>query len=119
MLPFLQEGALDSRMNTKTILLIPAIAIALRTNAAVFNPANGHYYDAIAGARTWSQAKLDAEALGGYLATLTSPAENAFVAGTLPSAVSLGFWLGGFQQPGAGPEPADGWEWVSGEAFVF
>jgi hypothetical protein len=28
-------------------------------------------------------------------------------------------WTGYFQQPAAGPEPAGGWEWVSGTASAF
>src|SRR5262249_35620494 len=41
---------------------------------AVLNPANGHYYKVISvpGGITWLDAKAAAEALGGYLATITS-----------------------------------------------
>jgi hypothetical protein len=87
-----------------------------------------HWYNAVTApaGSTWSAASDSALAPGGYLATLTSETENAFVFGLAdrdslwhlrPGPGSLsGPWLGGRQAPGSG-EPADGWAWITGEPF--
>ncbi len=98
---------------------------------------NGHRYSAIPESLliTWDAADTAAQALTcdgapGHLVTLTSLAENDFVAGSLPTAVSGIYWIGAFQAteaPAPSPEPAGtgpggaaaGWEWVTGEPFVF
>ena len=91
---------------------------------------NDHYYQVVSVPNliTWNNANTAALGMGGYLATLTSAAENAFVFGlvddpsfwtSVPDGRNYGPWLGGFQPPGS-PEPAGGWEWVNGEgAFGF
>ena len=78
---------------------------------------------------TWDQANAAATAGGGYLATITSAAENDFVFAlidrpeywqtwpTNPPAAS-GPWLGGWQSAGAA-EPAGGWGWLTPEPFDF
>ncbi|MEO0531484.1 MAG: lectin-like protein [Planctomycetota bacterium] len=86
---------------------------------------NGHLYEIIAvpGGITWDAAQAAAVSNGGYLATLTSAAENDFVYDNLASdpiywQLGAGFitgpWIGGLQPVGS-PEPAGGWEWVNGE----
>lgn len=94
----------------------------------VLNPANSHYYDAIAtpGGITWVAAKAAAESrtfngCPGHLVTLTSQQEHDFIIANLPQAAPigvLGWWIGGIQPPGS-PEPAGGWQWVTGEPFIF
>ena len=92
---------------------------------------NGHFYDVVVpnSVITWSAANSAAIGAGGWLATLTSAAEDQFVfqlATALPNAWRLdgsgngrGPWIGGLQPPGSA-EPAGGWQWVNGEgAFVF
>lgn len=82
---------------------------------------NGHWYEFIhAQGINWFQADAAASSashLGatGHLVTLTSAEENAFAFSIVNVRGSI--WLGGFQ-PG-GTEPADGWTWVTGEAFAF
>jgi hypothetical protein len=90
---------------------------------------NGHTYEVVAAPETlsWDAARAAAQARGGDLATITSPAENAFVFDLVDSPdywidydghIPMGPWLGGFQPLGS-PEPAGGWEWVTGEPFAF
>jgi hypothetical protein len=87
---------------------------------------NGHYYRLAyySYAITWDQAQAEALAMGGYLATLTSAEENAFVFMAVaqdPHAWNNadGPFLGGFQSPGS-PEPSGGWQWVNDEgSFNF
>jgi hypothetical protein len=94
---------------------------------------NGHWYEPVrveAGI-SWNDAKSAAEARGGYLVTITSGAENAFVLDLiqsptlwLPSFDTLankvyynGPLIGGYQEPGS-VEPDGGWTWVNGEGAV-
>ena len=92
----------------------------------VLNPANGHFYEAVAVASIlWIDAKAAAESrtfngIQGHLATITSQEENDFIVSNFPDAVDVNnnYWLGGFQPPGS-PEPSGGWEWVTGEPFVY
>jgi hypothetical protein len=91
---------------------------------------NGHFYQAFYAASgiTWQQASNAASALSGYLATPTNAAENDFCFSLVSSddnfwfidgsGNGIGPWLGGFQPDGS-PEPAGGWQWVTGEVFSF
>ena len=90
---------------------------------------NGHAYEVVAAPETlsWETARAAAKTRGGDLATITSPAENAFVFVLADSAdywidydghIPMGPWLGGFQPLGS-PEPDGGWQWVTGEPFAY
>lgn len=90
---------------------------------------NGHFYEAVRAPSgiTWGAAQSIAVSRGGYLATITSAAENNFVYGLVSGNLnywhitgteSWGPWLGGLQPPGSS-EPAGGWTWVTGEAFSY
>lgn len=102
-------------------LIVPLLgwsAASALAQAPVFNHQNGRWYAAIPGDITWEQAKIQAESLGGYLATLTSQEENDFVSNTFPSARSGGYHLGGQQAPGQ-TDPSAGWSWITGEPWQF
>ncbi len=86
---------------------------------------NGHEYlpVIVASPISWDQAARAALAQGGYLATLTSKAENDFVFGLVSSPAyfyrgEMGPLLGGYQPPGSA-EPGGGWTWVTGEPWSF
>jgi hypothetical protein len=77
----------------------------------------------------WFAARARADARGGYLATVTSDAENNFVllaasdirGWTIlngPPPYCLGPWLGGFQ-PSDAVEPSGDWRWVTDEPWSF
>lgn len=98
-------------------------------HATVFKwAANGHGYEAVLAGRNWQQAQDECVARGGYLATITSDAEDCVVHelfGLNPAfwfvdsfQNGLGPWLGGYQVPGSG-EPTGVWEWVTGEPWVY
>jgi hypothetical protein len=114
-------------------LVTLGLVTAGRAQAApVLNPANGHYYDAIAvgGGINWLDARLAAEAqvfMGtvGHLATITSAAENQFIVSQFPIAngndFPTGYLLGGYLDQSA-PDyvpPLGGWRWVTGEAWDY
>lgn len=97
--------------------------------AKTYNPSNGHYYEVVtvSSGINWNQAKSAAAASGGYLATITSAAENDFVYNL--AAKSTGCWfsyagwgigplLGGYQQ-NKSHEPVGGWQWVTGEQWSY
>src|SRR3954462_10897118 len=86
---------------------------------------NGHFYEVVSAAAgiSWGNASLAATDRGGYLATITSADENAFVFNLADQNAAVwysgyGPWLGGIQPAGSG-EPAGGWSWVTGEAFSY
>lgn len=88
---------------------------------------NGHYYEVISapGGITWGAASGAATADGGYLATITSAAENNFVFGLADNISdyvdvnggdrALGPWLGAYR---TGSSPSD-FAWVTGEPFAY
>jgi hypothetical protein len=84
-------------------------------------PENGHHYLIVNQTTTWQQARLLAEAMvfmgvRGHLATITSEDENTFVTTQLGD--TAGAWLGGEQLPDSS-EPAEGWQWITGEPWVY
>lgn len=86
---------------------------------------NGHTYDVVTGTTflTWDDARALAEELGGHLVTITSAAENAFVADLVRTRGSGNlerYWLGGYQTGPIGrSEPAGSWAWVTGEPWLY
>jgi hypothetical protein len=91
---------------------------------------NGHCYEArlVPSGITWQAAQNLCLADGGYLATITSAAENDFIFSLISGDPSFwyidgagngeGPWVGGYQPPGS-PEPAGNWLWVTGEPFTY
>ncbi len=108
---------------------IPASAVEWRVQEG----GNGHFYEVVVPGSpvSWVQARKAAVFAGGYLATMTSAAENTFVAnlaaqkpdawqqqGTWFGILTWGPWLGAFQPTGS-KEPDGGWQWVTGEPLIF
>ncbi|NQT88432.1 tandem-95 repeat protein, partial [bacterium] len=130
-------NAVPSGQAQSNPLTVPAGAEGqVKTLRAVFvNTApqffDGHYYQLVhvpAGIQ-WIPAR-DAAAsmthlgLPGHLVTITSQAENDYLAanfippGEINSVLSSRVWTGGYQPPGS-PEPAGNWTWVTGEPWGF
>jgi len=85
---------------------------------------NGHSYAIVEfPEETWASASADiAVTLPGYhLATITTQAEQDFVWGFMVDTTGGGWewWLGGFPDIAIEPDPAEGWEWVTGEPWVY
>ena len=87
---------------------------------------NGHWYKAVALTNdvTWTEADRLARLEGGYLATITSAAENDFVFGLVnapeffSASYGVGPALGGLQRDGSA-EPDGGWRWMTGEPWNY
>jgi hypothetical protein len=91
---------------------------------------NGHYYEFFGSANvSWSQAKSIAESLTfagspGYLATITSAAENQFISANMGVA---DYWIGltdsesfgGRESQGQADPLHQGWVWVTGEPVAY
>jgi len=116
----------------RTLLFTAAIALTASVSSATVMEwpiglgGNGHLYEAILvpGGVTWETARASAITRGGYLATLTSQAENDFVFQAVANDPNLWFggsygpWLGGSQPVGT-PNPAANWSWVTGEVWSY
>ncbi|TYC54434.1 DUF4347 domain-containing protein [Zoogloea oleivorans] len=102
----LQQLQANLAANPNMTLTVNAIA-----GGSAYNPDNQHYYRYVAdSAITWTAANAAAEGstfngLNGYLATITSETENAFIV----SKVGGNAWIG------ASDSGSDGvWKWVGG-----
>jgi hypothetical protein len=94
---------------------------------------NDHWYDIIAAPNpqspdywTWSLAVADATARGGYLATLTSAGEDAFVFTNLANNPAYWFLDGAGNEEGprfglSNPDIGHtyDWTWVTGENYIY
>ena len=97
----------------------PTIAISITPAGTNYFSGNGHYYEIVESTKTWPEAKTAAEAstkygLTGYLATITSAAENDF----LESKIGADAWIGGSDSStftsNTHAVTEGTWEWVSG-----
>ena len=84
---------------------------------------NGHVYERVLSSGDWEEANVKAgqHFLGdtqGHLATITSPAEQSFIASVFPDEIT---WIGAFQDVTAPDysEPDGGWRWVTGEPWGY
>ena len=126
---FIDTGA----TNQQRIFVAGLTLVINQPSDRVWSPligGNGHRYRAVQAVNgvTWTQAHGLAEQMGGYLATITSVSENAFVFASLggnqafwfanEAGAGVGPWLGGVQNAGS-VEPAGGWAWVTNEPFVY
>jgi hypothetical protein len=103
---------------TAAIAVGASVTVAGAQNAAVqwkvSEGGNGHWYQYVFERVTWPDANSRAAAASGYLVTLTSQGENAFVNSIVPTR----YLAGGFQQSSA-CEPACDWQWSNGEAWSY
>lgn len=112
--------------------LFVASAIAAPVQWPSASGGNDHWYEVVyvgpAGI-AWTAARTAAENAGGYLATLTSAAENEFVYDLVKDDPNLwpadsfggngvGPYIGGYQIAGSA-EPGGGWAWVTGEEWNY
>lgn len=81
---------------------------AIPNNALEYN---GHYYCIYNDSVNWDTAKLQCEALGGHLATITSSGEQGFIESININNRRL--WIGGYRDDNYN------WYWVTGEPWVY
>ena len=104
-------------------------ATCLTASAALIGTTTygGHWYGLYDGSVPWTTASANATGVGGYLAVLTTTAENSAVYGGL---IGNGFfqphasqdteaWIGGLTADGSGKTiNPNNWKWVTGEAWT-
>lgn len=95
------------------------------TRAQVAGP-DGHFYKVVIEPNLlWEDARLRAaestfNGVHGYLATISSPEEDALIESLRQAASPGGYgslWVGGSQLPGA-TSPTESWFWVNGEGSI-
>jgi len=132
-------SCMSARVSLRTVFLAALLVgdIAIAEDWARWDQTkggNGHWYRVVRAPDpgiTWEDAKREAGRMGGYLATITSASENAFVFSLVDDAkywrstkhlgpgvmaCNMGPWLGGYRgDTGQGV----GWRWVTEEPFSF
>ena len=114
---------------SKWFVGVAALSLILHSAPVSASPVrwsgNGHYYERVDTTATWLEARAAAESssylgVSGYLVTITSQAENDFIASQLLADTPLldDYWIGGFQPAGAS-EPGGDWQWITGEPWDF
>ena len=79
---------------------------------------NGHYYELIHQDLSWMEAHQLAQNSGGYLATVTSLAENQWITETFNESSLHHVWLGGYQDFDATAIDSS-WHWVTDEPWSY
>jgi hypothetical protein len=75
---------------------------------------NGHSYKFFPEQLSWKEAKARCESMGGRLAMVESPEENAFVAGLVSAAGKVDAWIGATDEGSEGQ-----WRWVDGHLMTW
>ncbi|NND44348.1 MAG: hypothetical protein HKN58_03420 [Xanthomonadales bacterium] len=93
-----------------SLLLVAGVLVYSPARSATLCPDTGHYYDFVLSYcnQPWSEAKNLAEAAGGYLATVTSAAEQLCMA-TIQGGGWAAYWAGASDAASEGQ-----WRWVTG-----
>ena len=79
---------------------------------------NNHEYALAATGANWAAHQATAESLGGYLATMKTEAENAFVTDNILHLTS-NHWMGLYDADGDNGDFRIGWEWVGGDPLEY
>lgn len=105
----------------KLILLSTAFLFLGLSGTSMADPISfgGSEYQVIYQVMTWNNAKAAAESLGTgwHLVTITSAAEQDFLADTLLPTLNGMMWAGASQASGQSLKA--GWSWVTGEAWGY
>jgi hypothetical protein len=98
------------------VFFITASAFGAPIQWKIAEGGNGHWYERVDNVKTWGNAKVYCENLGGYLVTITSQGENDFITTNLISnpAYQQGVFLGATDVRVEGV-----WEWVTGETWSY
>jgi hypothetical protein len=91
-----------------------AVKLYRRTNSTITGFTNqqnynGHSYYRSTGTATWTTARSNCAAMGGYLVTITTAAEQSFIFNIWPSG-----WIGLTDEVTEGT-----WRWVTGETYSY
>lgn len=88
---------------------VPGLCTAAAVQWTIASGGNGHFYEFVLApsSLTWTEASSEALSMGGYLVTITSSEEQAFLEANYPQSGS--YWAGG-----SDAETEGVWNWVTG-----
>jgi hypothetical protein len=130
------ESYLLENKNNKRVSILIALFLFLFIGQAAsaagvilaqgqWSDGNGHNYVIVSlPQEDWESARADVAATlpaAYHLATITSEQENDFLVSLFSdNGISGQHWLGGFQDaPKPEVDPAEGWQWVTGEQWQY
>ena len=97
---------------TISLSSVLTINFAFADTAKLVNPTNNHAYKRFDTKKTWGTAKTACSSQGGYLATITSQAEQNWI---VQNGLQLNNpWIGATDSQTEGV-----WKWVTGESFTY
>lgn len=97
-----------------TIVLISSVTVESFVESD-FGTFRNHYYLAVKQSKTWNDAKVYAESLGGYLVTIADKEENDFVfTFAVTKGLTNAIWIGLTDEVKEGQ-----FVWVTGESFTY
>ena len=104
---------------TRNAIALACASFLFPTSAAWADSAkltfNGHSYQRFDTAMNWTDAKAFCANKSAHLATITSQAENDFVAKNLvPTSPVSPVWLGATDEEKEGV-----WKWITGESWIY
>ncbi len=82
------------------------------TTPSAIGEYDGHRYEVYNMNMTWKEAKEFCESRGGYLATVSSDAENNYILNLIKQGDRYNYWLGGYKNN-------NNWFWVTDEPFSY
>jgi hypothetical protein len=108
------ESAVTQSRTGANSASVPAGQAAVPARPGTVYNGNGHSYEVVNLTMSWADAKRYCEERGGYLATITSAGEQAFIENLLAREGSKSvYWLGGYRSN-------DGrFQWLTGERFEY
>jgi len=106
-------------MNTRVLPILVLSMLSSTSYASISGDweVNGHHYLSTDTLSTWSEASELANSLGGYLVSITSEEEQAFLISTflsIPEDASSGYWIGFTDKDEEGS-----FVWTSGEETSY
>lgn len=96
------------------ILFVSSVPVVFAASEPFSVRWGGHVYTRFDTPMTWKEAKAYCESQGGYLATVTSAAENETVKDLVADGRQAQYWLGATDEA-----HENRWAWVTGEPYVF
>ena len=108
-------------ISTLASSLFALLSIASADTGLLLNTANNHWYQRFDSSMGWYAAKAFCEKRGGYLATITTQAENEFVWTNLASKSPYngGTWLGATNDKTSTAATSGAYQWITGEKWVY
>jgi hypothetical protein len=103
----------------KGIILFFLVVLTFTTtshadNTKILNTRNGHTYQLIETKKTWMEAKSHCKNMGGYLVTITSGEEEAFIFDQILGHSNKDVWAGATDKDVEGD-----WQWITNENFEY